>query len=1001
MALPFVFASVQFCNRWPNGFAMKITEMVAVIRANIKGFEVGMMRAQMLTDGLGSKFANVARSIDTAATRIGASVAVMGVGLATTFGKFELIMKRAGAVTNSLGTRDFARLEHAAKEMGRTTVFSASQAAVAIEQMGLAGLSVDEIITALPGALQLASSAQVDIAKAADISAKALRGFGADASELAHINDVLVATFTRSNTDITMLGEAMKHVAPVSNALGVSVEDTSAVLAKLGDAGFQGSIAGTSFRNVLSRLAGAMPELKAKFEELGITTLDSSGNMLPFLDILEQIEKQGLTDAKILELFGARGGPQMLALLEVGSGAIRDFSGQLAQAGGTAQRISDANLDSLWGMMMLIISAAENVAIELGQRLAPTIRVLGAQLTSFIETSTPGMVALGEIVFKQLVEAFTALFALLQTHGPTMLQAAQGWWALVSPILKFLAVHPEVIAAFAAFKTGQVLGVNQVFMSMGGLVLQLITNFGTLTKSVGLLQAAMTSLGAIQAGGFIALIALISYKLYNANKDVIKFREEIEKTRKLSEEMSSVRERRENRFMADAQSLPASSRKDVLAEELGRAMQELAGASASRKGAQKNFDATNTTYNSVMAPFDVSMSQQELTEAKTREQEAQAWVDRLRSEMGMAEAELKTQAQGAGVVMGQAAAQQIAEQIGLNTGVGLAGSDPYSSGGSLGGEEQLSEADQFRQQLAAEDEARKQRMLTLYQQLAELERQRNEALAQGNAQMQQASLNLREQYAGLSGVDSIVANMNSRFGDLQNQLKAGAISVEQFNEKVGETADAASRAAAAEHRKKVIAGDFAGAGLSVQQALEDRAFNMRMQQFNSGVDQLFNQMMGLGNGFQGVSQNLRGFGQQLRDTAQGMQVASGEQAAQMSAQIAALFNSIGGQIALVQNNIALALQRMQFADTYQKQKQIQDELNAMYAELNALTTAPPPMLVASANISNDPVLAAQQGGNTVVNLELPNINRFTSQDSRVLTDIVVQELNRRGRNILG
>jgi hypothetical protein len=121
----------------------------------------------------------------------------------------------------------------------------------------------------------------------------------------------------------------------------------------------------------------------------------------------------------------------------------------------------------------------------------------------------------------------------------------------------------------------------------------------------------------------------------------------------------------------------------------------------------------------------------------------------------------------------------------------------------------------------------------------------------------------------------------------------------------------------------------------------------------------------------------------------------------MSAQIAALFNSIGGQIALVQNNIALALQRMQFADTYQKQKQIQDELNAMYAELNALTTAPPPMLVASANISNDPVLAAQQGGNTVVNLELPNINRFTSQDSRVLTDIVVQELNRRGRNILG
>src|SRR5690606_5467717 len=199
--------------------------------------------------------------------------------------------------------------------------FMASQAAEAIEQMGLAGLKTDEIITALPGALNLAAAAGVSIADAADVASKTMRAFGANAEELTHINDVLVKTFTTANTDMSQLAEAMKHAAPVSKGLGVSLEDTAAAIAKMSDAGFQGSIAGTALRNILSRLAGATPETISKLQSFGVVTQDSSGKMRPFLDILEDIENSAMTSADILNVFGQRGGPQLMALLEVGTAA--------------------------------------------------------------------------------------------------------------------------------------------------------------------------------------------------------------------------------------------------------------------------------------------------------------------------------------------------------------------------------------------------------------------------------------------------------------------------------------------------------------------------------------------------------------------------------------------------------------------------------------------------------------------------------------------------------
>ena len=182
--------------------ARTIHELAGVATMRIAGFVTKAKQASEATRKFRESWTTAGRDIGRAATRIGVVVGGALVCVGKVVADFEQTMTRAGAVTRTLGTTDFVKLEDAARRMGETTVFSAREAAEAIEQMGLAGLSTNEIIEALPGALQLASAAQVSIAEASDVAAKTMRAFGADASELDHINDDLVGRFTKTKTTL-------------------------------------------------------------------------------------------------------------------------------------------------------------------------------------------------------------------------------------------------------------------------------------------------------------------------------------------------------------------------------------------------------------------------------------------------------------------------------------------------------------------------------------------------------------------------------------------------------------------------------------------------------------------------------------------------------------------------------------------------------------------------------------------------------------------------------
>jgi TP901 family phage tail tape measure protein len=339
---------------------------------------------------------------------------------------FESSMNKVRGITQATGN-DFQRLEQLAKDLGASTQFSASQAADAMGFLAMAGFEVEDIMSALPGVLELAAAGGLDLARAADIASNVLSGFGLEASEVARINDVLALASISANTNVEQLGNAFKFVAPVAAALGVSVEESAAAIGIMSDAGIQGEMAGTALRNILGELA-------KESDTLGISVFDANEQLLPLADIIEQLEVRGLNTAEAMGEFGQRAGPALQALLSRGSGALRDLTTNLEDAGGTAARLATTNMEGFNGAVLNLRSAIEGLQIAIAQS---------------------GLLAF----FQGLVESFTGLVRFLTTLNPQFLQLVtiiSAFAAALGPALfifgRLLIEIPKMTAALAVLR---------------------------------------------------------------------------------------------------------------------------------------------------------------------------------------------------------------------------------------------------------------------------------------------------------------------------------------------------------------------------------------------------------------------------------------------------------------------------------------------------------------------------------------------------------------------
>ena len=462
---------------------MASNQMNVFLNLDVNKFNAALRNAQRSMTKFGRSMQRVGQNLTTSVTL---PVVAIGGNALRTAAQFESAMNQVAAVSGATG-KQFQELENLAKQLGETTSFSASQAAEGMSFLAMAGFDVNDILQSMPGVLNLAAAGQMDLAMASDIASNILTGFGKDASEMANAVDVLAKTFTSSNTNLVQLGEAMAYVAPVANSAGLQFEEVSAAVGLLGNAGIQASMAGTALRGAISRLLSPTSESEKILHRLGITALDSAGNLLPLNKIIEQLEKSGATTADILTIFGDRAGPGISSLVDQGAESLRELTKELENSGGTAQSIADKQLEGLNGSLKRLQSAFEGLMITIAD-------------SGLLDAATRLIDRLTESVGK-LAERWRKLAPEVQENILLMVGIAAAAGPILMVLGSIITSGASVVGVFAKISKGILTGsatFTKIIPIIGTVITLLIgmyKNSERFRNSIGPLLSSMGNLG--------------------------------------------------------------------------------------------------------------------------------------------------------------------------------------------------------------------------------------------------------------------------------------------------------------------------------------------------------------------------------------------------------------------------------------------------------------------------------------------------------------------------
>ena len=284
--------------------------------------------------------------------------------------EFEQGMAQVQAISGATGS-EFTALRDKAKEMGATTKFTAIESAEAMKYMGMAGWNSAQMIDGIAGIMNLAAASGENLGAVSDIVTDSLTAFGLKASDSAHFADVLAMAATKSNTNVSMLGESFKYVAPVAGAMGYTLHDTTTALGIMANSGIKASEAGTALRSVMTRLAKPTKEVYAAFDALDLHVTNSDGSMKSLSNLVPELQKKfsGLTAEEkgryATMLAGKNAMSGLLALVNASTDDWNSLSSSIANADGTAQNMADTMNDTVSGKLTLLQSQFEGVKISI------------------------------------------------------------------------------------------------------------------------------------------------------------------------------------------------------------------------------------------------------------------------------------------------------------------------------------------------------------------------------------------------------------------------------------------------------------------------------------------------------------------------------------------------------------------------------------------------------------------------------------------------------------
>jgi len=335
-----------------------------------RGVQQGARQVERSLDRIDRKTTQVTQK----ASRLGGAfrsafaplLGIAGAALAIrTLSNFEQEIAAVGAISQA-SAKELEAFRDVAIDLGTNTRFSATQAAEGLTFLARAGFTASESLEAIDGTLKLAQAGQLNLGRAADIASNVLKGFRLEVSQTARVVDVLALSANSSNTTVNQLGEALSFAAPIASGLGVSIEETTAAVSALSNAGLQGSRAGTGLNRVLANLEAPTEKAKEILASLGVQTDEVRVTTVGLTGAIARLAEAGVSTGQALEIFGQRGGPAF----EVLSSSVPDvikFTNQFGQAAGTADELAEALDDNLQGSLLALRSAFQGLILELGE----------------------------------------------------------------------------------------------------------------------------------------------------------------------------------------------------------------------------------------------------------------------------------------------------------------------------------------------------------------------------------------------------------------------------------------------------------------------------------------------------------------------------------------------------------------------------------------------------------------------------------------------------------
>lgn len=363
---------------------------------------------------------------------------------------FEAGMSEVQAISGASG-KDLEKLSAKAKQMGATTKFSATESATALKYMAMAGWKTNQMVSGLSGVMNLAAASGEDLGTVSDIVTDSMTAFGLKAKDSGHFADVLAKASSSSNTNVAMMGETFKYVAPLAGSMKYSIEDTATAVGLMANAGIKGSQAGTELRSILTRLVKPPKDAAAALSALGISTTKADGSMKPMRQTMAELREKfsRLTDSQKSQYAAAIAGQEaMSGLLAIVNASDSDFNKlqkAIDNSSGAAKKQADVMNNNLQGALYDLGSAAEAVGIGIYEDIkTPLTKAVGVgtkQLRILSNKLKKG--GIKEIVPKEAINT-------VENLGKVAMVAGKGGVKVLGAAAKLVGNNMEVALPAAA-----------------------------------------------------------------------------------------------------------------------------------------------------------------------------------------------------------------------------------------------------------------------------------------------------------------------------------------------------------------------------------------------------------------------------------------------------------------------------------------------------------------------------------------------------------------------